>query len=148
MERQLHVLLVVSLFVMSTSMSSGQVVAPNPLGEDIPLAVDADIPNEPAKPPAPREIDGEPVYRGPVHEAFAEPLSLTPKADKTVPREPPAPITEIAPRTSDDVQNMEWISGYWAWDEQPQDFVWVSGVWRRVPIGRGWQKGRVYAQGK
>ncbi len=141
MDRQLHVFLAVSLIVMSPSLSSGQVVAPNPFGEDIPLAVTADISNEPAKPPAPREIEGEPVHRGPVHEAFAEPLTLTPKPGPIVPREPPAPIEEIAPQTSDDAQNMEWISGYWAWDEQRQDFVWVSGVWRRVPKGRGWQKG-------
>ena len=34
-----------------------------------------------------------------------------------------------------------WIGGYWGWDEDRQDFVWVSGVWRFAPPGYTWTPG-------
>jgi hypothetical protein len=34
-----------------------------------------------------------------------------------------------------------WIPGYWAWDEDRHDFLWVSGVWRAPPPGKRWVAG-------
>ena len=36
---------------------------------------------------------------------------------------------------------MVWIPGYWFWDEDRDDYVWVSGVWRRSPPDRRWVPG-------
>jgi hypothetical protein len=36
---------------------------------------------------------------------------------------------------------VQWIGGYWAWDGDRQDFLWVSGVWRVPPPGRQWVPG-------
>jgi len=33
------------------------------------------------------------------------------------------------------------MPGYWAWDEDRKDFIWVSGFWRNVPPGRTWVPG-------
>src|SRR5262249_47519849 len=37
--------------------------------------------------------------------------------------------------------NVIWIPGYWAWDDDSSDFLWVSGTWRAVPPGRQWIPG-------
>lgn len=89
-----------------------------------------------------REIEGEPIQRGPIHEAFAEPLQLTPEPTKVLKKSPPARVEEMAPEAKPDGKNIEWVPGYWAWDEQRDDYVWVSGVWRKVPVGRRWVAGR------
>src|SRR5690606_11248102 len=34
-----------------------------------------------------------------------------------------------------------WIPGYWAWDDEGAEFLWVSGIWRNVPPGRQWVPG-------
>ncbi len=122
-------------------------VAPQPLisldaAEAEPAAPDANAQDEPAADEPVREVQGDPLSRGPIHEAFAEPLELTPKPTKVLKQAPPEPISEIAPDTKPDGKNMEWISGYWAWDEQRDDYIWVSGVWRKAPTGRSWVAGR------
>jgi hypothetical protein len=75
---------------------------------------------------------------GPVHEAFVPPVAeLTPL--EPIPHAPPPLVRETIPRRvgADTV----WISGYWAWLDDRQDFAWVSGSWRRPPAGRYWVKG-------
>src|SRR5205085_2777765 len=37
--------------------------------------------------------------------------------------------------------NVQWLSGYWHWDEERTDFVWISGFWRVPPPGRVWVPG-------
>ena len=37
--------------------------------------------------------------------------------------------------------NVTWIPGYWAWDDERSDFLWVSGTWRALPPGRAWMAG-------
>src|SRR5258708_23830977 len=37
--------------------------------------------------------------------------------------------------------NVQWIAGYWAWDDARSDFLWVSGFWRVPPPGRAWVPG-------
>src|SRR5262249_50949590 len=31
--------------------------------------------------------------------------------------------------------------GYWSWEEEAGNFVWISGFWRAVPPGRSWVPG-------
>lgn len=84
---------------------------------------------EPPPPAAPQGV--EVLARGPIHEAFA---SLTSEAapSKPVPRKPPAPIEELPPEEKPD-GDVLWIGGYWAWDDDRNDFLWVSGTWRKAP---------------
>lgn len=77
--------------------------------------------------------------RGPVHEAFATPLA-EPQPTAVIPRKPPAPIEELAPEERPEGDAI-WIGGYWAWDDDRRDFLWVSGCWRVKPAGKEWVAG-------
>ncbi len=79
--------------------------------------------------------------RGPVHEAFAEPTDLQPKSSIVVPRRPPDPIEEVPPDVRPEGNNVVWIPGYWDWDDEAKNFLWVSGFWRDVPPDRRWVSG-------
>jgi len=59
----------------------------------------------------------------------------------TAPKEPPAPVEELPPTEKPEGDNVQWIPGYWAWDQDLDDFIWVSGVWRDIPPGREWVPG-------
>jgi hypothetical protein len=93
--------------------------------------------------------------RGPVHEAFAQPFEKDPKANKPVPKQPPQPIAEEPPDQRPAGDNVQWIPGYWSWNPEAKDFLWVSGIWRNVPDSRRWVPGHwsgtadgwVYANG-
>jgi hypothetical protein len=37
--------------------------------------------------------------------------------------------------------NVNWIPGYWAWDDASSEFLWVSGTWRAAPLNRKWVPG-------
>ena len=78
----------------------------------------------------------EVLARGPVHEAFAEVADLQAKPPPAVPKQPPAPIEELPPEQKPEGDNVQWIPGYWAWDQDLNDFIWVSGVWRNLPPDR------------
>jgi hypothetical protein len=100
-------------------------------------------PSYPSGPPsanlaqAPNGI--EVLSRGPIHEAFAtpttEPLPTTP-----VDKPPPKPIDELPPGERPE-GNVTWIPGYWAWDDDRKDYLWVSGTWRVAPPGKHWVTG-------
>jgi hypothetical protein len=81
------------------------------------------------------------LTRGPVHEAFAETVTFNPQPGIVVPKTPPAAIEELPPDQKPDGENVAWIPGYWAWDDERSDFLWVSGVWRALPPGRQWVPG-------
>ncbi len=81
------------------------------------------------------------LTRGPVHEAFAAVISFKPQAGIVVPKAPPEIIEEVPPDQKPDGDNVTWIPGYWAWDDERNDFLWVSGVWRALPPGRQWVAG-------
>ena len=95
--------------------------------------------------PAQEEPNGpgvaEVLTRGPLHEAFAATVSFDPVAGIVIDQEPPALIEELPPEQRLDGDNVVWIPGYWAWDGELGDFVWISGIWRNVPPGRQWVPG-------
>jgi len=79
--------------------------------------------------------------RGPVHEAFAEATKIRGEPGAVVNRPPPEPIEEVPPEEKPDGNNVTWIPGYWTYDEEASDFLWVSGFWREEPPGRDWVPG-------
>ena len=81
------------------------------------------------------------LTRGPVHEAFAETVTFDPEPGLVAPKAPPAPIEEAPPEQRPEGVNVAWIPGYWAWDDERSDFLWVSGIWRALPPGRQWVPG-------
>lgn len=81
------------------------------------------------------------LTRGPLHEAFAEPYEADPSPAPLVTAEPPEPIDELPPEYRPAGDNVQWIPGYWAWDDERQDFLWVSGLWREVPPDHRWVPG-------
>lgn len=81
------------------------------------------------------------LEEGPVHEAFAEPISVNVTQGAIINQQPPEPVNEIPPEYRPEGENVEWIPGYWSWLEERNDFVWVSGVWRAIPPGRSWTPG-------
>jgi hypothetical protein len=93
---------------------------------------------QPAAQPA---ADAEELTRGPVHEAFGKPVTFNPKPGLIIPKEPPAPVEELPPEEKPEGDNMTWIPGYWSYDEERSDFIWVSGFWRAVPPERQWVAG-------
>jgi hypothetical protein len=90
-----------------------------------------------ADPPVPAPQPGIEVQaRGPIHEAFAQPVSLQPEPGPLVPKAPPDPIPEEPPEQWPQGNNVQWIGGYWAWDADRNEFLWVSGTYRDAPPGR------------
>lgn len=81
------------------------------------------------------------LTRGPMHEAFAQAVMSGPSAGVVVSRAPYALVDEIPPEYKPEGANVAWIPGYWAWDEDRNDFIWVSGVWRVIPPGHEWVPG-------
>jgi hypothetical protein len=76
-----------------------------------------------------------------VHEAFAGVVSFRPEPGVVVTKAPPDPIEEVPPDQKPAGANVAWIPGYWAWDDDRDDFLWISGVWRSLPPGRQWVPG-------
>ena len=81
------------------------------------------------------------LTRGPVHEAFAETISFDAEPGIVVPKRPPEPIEEVPPEQRPEGDNVAWIPGYSAWDDEREDFLWISGIWRDLPPGRQWIPG-------
>ncbi|MFM9964890.1 MAG: hypothetical protein ACKV2Q_27110 [Planctomycetaceae bacterium] len=81
------------------------------------------------------------LTRGPVHEAFAETVTFDPQPGIVVPKSPPDSIEELPPEQRPDGANVTWVPGYWAWDDERDNFLWISGIWRDLPPGRQWVPG-------
>jgi len=92
-------------------------------------------------PPTPAEEQPEVLTRGPVHEAFAEPVGLEVQAGLLVPAQPPANIVENPPANRPTGGQFVWVPGYWAWDSERNSYIWVSGCWRAAPPGMYWVPG-------
>jgi hypothetical protein len=118
-------------------------VTPAPVTETPAPVPAAPVPVAPttAEAPAP---DGaqrgvEVLTRGPIHEAFAS-LAVEPQPTPTVAKKPPPPIEEVPPAEKPEGAVI-WIKGYWAYDDDRKDYLWVSGVWRTPPPGKQWVPG-------
>lgn len=83
----------------------------------------------------------EVLTRGPIHEAFAIPLTVNARANPIISEKPPAAIEELAPDQKPEGTHIQWIPGYFAWDETGDDYIWISGLWRDTPPGRQWMPG-------
>jgi hypothetical protein len=94
-------------------------------------------------PPIPNGI--EVLARGPIHEAFAAPTA-EPIPTKPVSKKPPKPLEELPPEEKPEGQVI-WIGGYWAWDDERKDYLWVSGIWRTPPPNKLWIAGYWREQG-
>ncbi|MBA4105210.1 MAG: hypothetical protein C0485_05585 [Pirellula sp.] len=95
-----------------------------------------------AQEPVAENIDGvEVLTRGPLHEAFAETVLFDPEPGIVISQAPPEPIEEVAPAQRPEGPDVAWIPGYWSWDDERNDFLWISGIWRALPPGRQWIPG-------
>ena len=83
----------------------------------------------------------EVLTRGPVHEAFAGVVSYNPEPGIVVTARPPDLIEEIPPEEKPEGDDVAWIPGYWGWDDERNDYLWISGTWRALPPGREWNAG-------
>ncbi len=99
-------------------------------------AVDADTP-----PALPDQEQPEVLSRGPVHEAFAEPVNLEYQTGLIAPERPPPNIEEVPPNERPQGQQYAWIPGYWSWDADRRGYIWVSACWRVAPPRMSWVPG-------
>ncbi|MEM8735066.1 MAG: hypothetical protein AAGG44_12625, partial [Planctomycetota bacterium] len=73
--------------------------------------------------------------QGPIHEAFATAPTASFAGD-VAPYAPPEVIQEDPAVALPNSSNATWIPGYWHWDTQQQQYIWVSGLYRVAPPGR------------
>ncbi|HEY1187295.1 MAG TPA: hypothetical protein VGE74_06535, partial [Gemmata sp.] len=146
-ERMLKVLplgvfgsLLVALAVINTAPAQ-EPIPLRPPGAQPPEPIPLPLPGQPAQPAQGAQGDGiEVLAKGPVHEAFAT-TAEAPAATPIVAKQPPAPIEELPPDQKPEGDNVQWIPGYWGWDEENNQFIWISGFWRQPPPGRVWVPG-------
>ncbi len=93
-----------------------------------------------ANQPPPLQDDIQVLASGPIHEAFAEAVVFDPEPGIVTAKQPPPDIEEIPPSQKPE-GDVEWIPGYWAWDDERGDYIWISGIWRVPPPGRQWVPG-------
>jgi hypothetical protein len=92
-------------------------------------------------PATPTDEQPEVLTRGPVHEAFAEPVGLESDGGLVAPKPPPSDINEEPPAQRPEGNNFVWVPGYWGWDADRDDYIWVSACWRVAPPGMFWLPG-------
>ncbi len=109
-----------------------------PVVSDLPSPQDESLP--PIQGPL-EEIKPEIMMRGPLHEAFADAHQADPKPNPVINRQPPELIKELPPEFKPEGKNVEWVPGYWAFDEDQDDFIWISGLWRDIPPNQRWVPG-------
>ena len=94
-----------------------------------------------APPPTPAQEQPEVLTRGPVHEAFAEPVNLQVQEGLVAPFQPPPNISEAPPTQSPQDGHYVWVPGYWSWDADRNNYIWVSACWRAAPPNMYWVPG-------
>src|SRR5207302_1673977 len=86
-------------------------------------------PDESAQPPG---VDVQ--ARGPVHEAFAEPISDQPKQGTGVTKEPPPPTVEAGPSVPAPDPSSTYVGGCWIY--AGANYRWRPGHW--IAYRPGW----------
>lgn len=124
---RLSLVIVVSLFVAPVGAQLPDPPAASTMDEQLPAGAEV--------------VEGEPLLRGPIHEAYAEPLMLADEEPFIAPKAPPENVEELPPDVKPEGDRVIWIPGYWSWDDERQEYIWVSGVWRNAPVGRSWVSG-------
>ena len=81
------------------------------------------------------------LTRGPINQGFAETTNMTPQPSPPVTQQPPQPIDEMPPDARPDNPESTWVPGYWSWDQESNNYIWVSGSWRVPPPGHRWIPG-------
>lgn len=92
-------------------------------------------------PPVPGQEQPEVLTRGPVHEAFAEPVTLRADEGLVSRKQPPDSIGEIPLKEKPEGGDFIWVPGYWSWDGERSNYIWVSGCWRIAPPKMSWVSG-------
>ena len=109
---------------------------------DASAAPDAPVITEQDTPPAtPLQEQPEVLSRGPVHEAFAEPVNTQLETGLIAPSQPPPNIEEVPPADRPQGRQFVWIPGYWSWDADRNSYIWVSACWREAPPNKSWVPG-------
>src|SRR5262245_52107742 len=126
-----------ALSILPISLGTALVLKPRDTRAGVEVAVSAELPA------VPRGV--EVLTRGPIHEAYAS-LTADPVPTKPVAKAPPRPLEEMPPDEQPE-GNVVWIGGYWAYDDDRSDFLWVSGTWRTPPPGKRWIAGYWRDQG-
>jgi hypothetical protein len=130
------------LFSANAGMTSLQADEPQALAQTDAPPQAAAIEAQPLATEASQKEQGvEPLDKGPVHEAFAQPADKNPQPGPIIHKQPPQAIEEVPPEQKPEGDNVQWIKGYWAWDPERNDFIWVSGFWRVPPPDRHWVAG-------
>ena len=80
-------------------------------------------------PPLP---EPEVLTRGPIHEAYAATTNLQPTPGQMAPKGPPENIEELPPDQRPEGDAVQWIPGYFAWDEERGEDIPAMAP-RRVP---------------
>ncbi len=119
-----------AIIAMTLFWAAGWTTAPGAWAQDVPPMPVEELP-----------AGAEVLTAGPVHEAFAEPVTMDAQAGTLVPRQPPASIEEAPPAERPAAAGVVWIPGYWAWSHARGDFIWISGCWRVAPPGMYWVPG-------
>lgn len=92
-------------------------------------------------PPVPAQEQPEVLTRGPVHEAFAVPVSIESEAGMIASSQPPPNIQEVPSAQRPEGANIVWVPGYWAWDSDRNNYISVSACWRAAVPNRDWVPG-------
>src|SRR5262245_25054518 len=56
----------------------------------------------------------EELARGPIHEAFGQPVTFNPEPGVILDKKPPDPVEEMPPDQKPEGENVVWIPGYWS----------------------------------
>jgi hypothetical protein len=98
-----------------------------------------------APPPIPADEEPEVLTSGPMHEAYAEPVVAddddNDDNDWIATKPPPSVIEELPPDERPEGDRYVWVPGYWAWEAEANDYIWVSACWRVAPPNMSWVPG-------
>lgn len=130
-----------ALFTALAWATCGRAQDPIPLPLPIPPRPGNGIEATPPKPPEVKDDRVSVLDKGPIHEGFAQPSASVRGKGLTAPKAPPVPVEELLPEAKPEGEGIKWLPGYWQWDSERADFIWVCGLYRNAPPDRTWESG-------